>query len=311
MGKVINKATAPLGVKLFKGGPYPDAGMGDAALRDYQNVINAYSGLMMPGQMMIGQGIGDFGLANDIFARHILSNQQPTAADLGFMGSHYLPLWQHYVRQYAGVDPEQPSSQIAESNDPILSFQTDRINQARQAALNRVRARLAERGISAPQLLSAAEQRIHSHYDQMLQEERAQMFSRREGALRNAMAGAQDVSEFEQAVRARRLGELGTLIDAARGRIGMGMNLLDASQQPYRDIANLRMKIGAASADNYARNMGLWGNLLGYAAGGGFGWWRNPRRGGGQTGGVPAPTQGLPPGPTDPFWNLNRFLPSR
>ena len=56
LDKIINKALAPVGVRPFKGGPYPDAGMGDQAIQAGQQ-------LQIPAQKMgqLGDQMAGFG----------------------------------------------------------------------------------------------------------------------------------------------------------------------------------------------------------------------------------------------------------
>lgn len=169
-GDLLNTVTAPLGLKLLPGGPYPDAGKLDQA----QGAINSYSPIQNLGALsglpqMYSQLARQNGLP-DPFADMIKSQYtQPLNTTAG--GAMGQPAGSTGVApQYANewwnqsYTPSQSQYDLSAPTQRLLNQEQSNIGGQHQAAWQRIKANLAARGLGDSSTMAAAQAYLDQTY---------------------------------------------------------------------------------------------------------------------------------------------------
>lgn len=175
---LVNSVGGLVGIKPFKGGPYPDAGKGDVLAQqaqDYatqqQQAVAQYMAQIAPIIASIAQNAG---IANPTLSTGPASQRTPGTAPQTTDPYGLSPLQQAQVNQQAGVD-----------------------TQAKNAIMQKIKANLSARGLGDSSVLSAAEAYLDQQLAGQLGSERVQAgqnaFNTRENAqmqIAQLLAGA-------------------------------------------------------------------------------------------------------------------------
>jgi len=184
MGTLLNTLGSPLGIKIAKGGPYPDAGNLDKQSAQAKPLADVGNSLLQQGSHL--PGLGEMGVLQylpQIFAA--LAAQTGAANPLastngyGLTGTGTGPNGENYAtddtgqrhmyKKVNGVDVETPISEQQAQSTPSNPFSLNPIQQSQlnqqqsqtsqdvKNAMARVRANLAARGLTNSSHANAAE----------------------------------------------------------------------------------------------------------------------------------------------------------
>jgi hypothetical protein len=288
LGKLFNTITAPVGVKLFSGGPYADAGMGDKAqgqlaqleaiaryLQQIQADPSSPLNLRQAAQDIYAR-MGMYDQANDQIDPSQIEalNQQMTGLrdaqryqsqaetqygqDLPYIrqavdrydqlqsgglmplegvAAQFPELLRAYMQQ-SNIDPQNPYAQTNAEGVQRASLQNKATND-KQAALSQLRARFAQRGITSPAAIAAAEARINQMYDTGANNSLAgfdeSARKARAEALQNAMAQIFQASGLQQGQHQLRL-------QGAQQNIANRSNFANQRSQAVNDLYGLAVQ---------------------------------------------------------------------
>lgn len=291
---LINQITAPIGVRLFKGGPYPDKGLGDRQLAQMKKVEDILRYQLPYAQELLGYIptlistiTGTMPRAQErtpspSFPTMELSGLEPQIlreltktigiekpseypALMGYYAS--IPSLLHQYAQMAGIgSPFREGGGISQVSpyglSPIqeaaLNQQIDEINRQREASKRRLKSRLIQQGIRGPALESALA-RIDREMDRMIQNQRTQF-------MQNALEMRQQALGY----MAEALSQLGNLQEAAQGRrISQLGSLAEMGRRQRQDILSglsQLVGLGQGMLESAAGGMGSTANLLGQMA---------------------------------------------
>lgn len=244
MGSLINSITSPFGVKPFKGGPYPDAGLMDKQQQALSGPLPQISDLgalgalpQVYGQIAKMTGVPDF-LGNMPSPVAPGTPAQGTANQPGAIAQNAMNMDKqaNLANQIAQFDPNKFTS----SNQQLFNNMASQNAVDKNTALANIRARLSARGLGDSTSMAAAEAYLQQKYG---------------GNIRNQELG---LLQGQQAQQQNALGQqanaLGSIYNAQNQRMLQQAGILGQQAQLARE--------------NTANSMGQIGNLAAIFTGG-------------------------------------------
>ena len=280
LGGIVDKVLAPIGVKPFGGGNYPDNGMGDRA-QAQQALANQNANT----QSTAGQGIYNTYLG-----------PTTSAFDSGPMGTLGKPTGPNQLQQAIAGAPAR-TGDMANYSDALRNFATyngiaqpgesatnagqllpwqetqlnkelGQISQARQNAIATETAALAKQGIVSGPAYQNAMARINAQYDQMNQAHASDFNStaaQHQAQAQQVLAGLQQAGgQFDLQ---NQQAKVGNILNA----VGQGNNMLNNASGIYTQGAALDNNIGQQARQQNAQTNSFWQGILGAGLSGDFG----------------------------------------
>ncbi len=231
MAGVINSITSPLGVKLFKGGPYPDAGIGDQQ--------------------------GDLAKKGEANAAQYMAQLAPIIAQIAQAAGVANPLEKGSTGQFDkdpyGLSPLQQAA--ANQEQGITADSYDQI-------MSKVKANLSARGLGGSDVVTAAEAYLQKQMQGQLGQERV---AAGENAYQNRQAAQQQIAQLLGSGYGAQQGALGNTQNVLESQKQAAIQSHQASMQQLGSLLALGLyggkvgpfgaqKAGAGSGGNV--NMG-------------------------------------------------------
>jgi hypothetical protein len=286
IGGLANSITKPFGVKLFKGGPYPDNGMGDQA-QSQQELANANAKTQAGyGNTLLFNSVGS-PLTNAINnGVNLVRNPLTNAINNGFnsVGSPLtnainngvartgdMANYTTNLKNFAAYNGLSAPGSVDNNPGGLLPWQQDQLNKevgqmntARQNALNAEIQNLARQGITGGQAYDNALQRINQSYDQIQQQHSSDFNAtaqQHKAQAAQVMAGLQQAGgQYDLQNQQARVGNL-------MNEANLGNQMLGNSSATYENAASLLNNIGQQARQNNAANNQFWQGIAGAVAG--------------------------------------------
>lgn len=280
MGSILNKATAPFGVKLLPGGPYADGGLGDKQQSQQASADQVYNQLGDYGRNLLGTTGGAHGAnAFDQYNQSIMGLEGAAGSGLtnpeGY-ASKLDPLLKQYG-QTGGVDMNDPNA------DPfaLLPHEQEQLNQGlndintqSQTSAAHARQTLAARGITSGPMLDNMLQRINDHYGSQAQQHTTQFHetarANRASTIQNLLTGYSNLTGIQTQQHGQRVNDRQQVLDANKGRISTGTGLVGAKASGLMNSAQMTGQQADRASANTNQAWGGISSLAGFAGGGGF-----------------------------------------
>jgi len=182
MGSFINTLLSPIGIKPFSGGPYGDRELGSAALNKADQLGKYGTGLVEGGQKQTDTYQNAL---LQLFSQ--LANQNGVGDPYKYAGKSDADIAAMKTQEATGGAPQSDPFKL---NGPFLTDynnKTGLINQARQAALSRMKSDLSRRGLPNS-TYSAAEQHLNDLFDTHVQNQLNTSAQNAFGSKNNALA---------------------------------------------------------------------------------------------------------------------------
>lgn len=299
LDRILNQATKPLGVRLFKGtgpGDYADNGFGDRQLGmvpEMQRIggkYESYSDQLMGGgsarHVRMGPAASGINFdrggataielqkqAEDAYANAVAAGVQVPE---GFM-QHFQKLISNMASTTGNVDPFSGESQ----GDPyamndVTSRQMNRkqalTNAQRERAISNARAYMAQRGIKGGPQLDRVLERINLQYDNELSsnadEYAEEVRGMRERGGQNIANMMLSGGQFQENQYQNRLNARGNVANMYGNRVNQGVNLLGGAMGATTGQAGLYGQAGDRAIQMNNNAMGNLGGVLGLGASG-------------------------------------------
>lgn len=294
LGGLLNKVTAPVGIKLAPGGPYADSGLGDVAQSKDAAAQQVYSELANYGRSLLGtkgeqapfgaNGSGSGVLNAGSFGRTPVgaNGNAPNAMDQlnnatslyqGKVTGGLSPLQGEagkipgLLQQFASVsgvgNGETDPYGLTGSDLSQFNEEQGAIQHQRQAAESHLKQSLASRGITGGQAFESAMQQLHDTYDQHQNEHSTayhqNVKANKQAALQSLVSGYGMAGNQQEGQHTNDLNAYQSLINNANQRIGQGTSLIGAQAGGLTNSAGLYQGLGQQASAN---NQNAWGNAV-------------------------------------------------
>jgi len=283
MSGIINSALAPVGIKPFKGGPYPDAGMGDVAQGSMKKAEPLYGQIAQTGSSLLGptgrepnsSPVDKLNQTTSNYSSMLNGGPQ----DLKGLMAQFPALMARYGKA-GGVDLTDPNADpysLDQNQHSLLNQGIDLINGQRATGEQALRAHFAKMGAQENDpRMAAALTRLHANFDNDVNTHTSTFMENarktKQDTLGNLGSMMQSGGQFQQGQYGQQLAGEANLGNMYGNQISQGAGLLSNAGAGYSGQANQYNQLGqeATARTNQAQaNLGeaaglgakLWTNL--------------------------------------------------